>query len=89
MLQLSVDINALHFRTRPVAQSVARPIVDPGVVSLILARAHTFVEIDYEIFSAVILHLPLILEGFVVRYKQKYVHEVLVNPLVKLAQENV
>ena len=58
MLQLSVDINALHFRTGPVAQSVGRP----KVVSLILARPHTFVKVDYEIFSAVILHLQLIQE---------------------------
>ena len=28
---------------------------DPGVPSLILARSHTFVEIDCEIFSKVIL----------------------------------
>ena len=28
---------------------------DPGVVSLILARSHTFVEIDHEIISTVIL----------------------------------
>ena len=63
MLQLSVDINALHFRTGPVKQSIARPIADSGVVSLVLVRSHTFVTIDYEIFSAVILHLPLIQEG--------------------------
>ena len=30
---------------------VARPIADPGVMSSIPARAHTFVEIDREIFS--------------------------------------
>ena len=29
--------------------------VDPGVVSSILARSHTFVEIDHEIISTVIL----------------------------------
>ena len=29
--------------------------VDPGVASSILARCHTFVEIDYEIISPVIL----------------------------------
>ena len=29
--------------------------VDPGIASLILARLHTFVEIDYEIVSTVIL----------------------------------
>ena len=28
---------------------------DPGVASLIPARSHTFVEIDYEIISTVIL----------------------------------
>ena len=28
---------------------------DPGVTSLILARSHTFVEIDHEIISTVIL----------------------------------
>ena len=37
----------------PVTQLVARPIADPGVVSLILAQSHTFVEIDHEIFSTV------------------------------------
>ena len=29
---------------------------DPGVVSSTLARSHTFVEIDHEIISMVILH---------------------------------
>ena len=28
---------------------------DPGVMSLIPARSHTFVEIDHEIISAIIL----------------------------------
>ena len=31
---------------------------DPGVASLIPARSHTFVEIDYEIISTVILLPP-------------------------------
>ena len=31
-------------------------IADPGVASLIPARSHTLVEIDYEIISTVILH---------------------------------
>ena len=39
-------------------------------------------EIYHEIFSVVILFLPS-----VVSYKRKYVHRVLVNHLVKLAQE--
>ena len=44
-----------------VAQSVtclatdASLTVDPGVASSITARSHTFVEIDHEIISAVIL----------------------------------
>ena len=38
----------------PVMQLVACQIADPG---------HTFVEIDHEIFSLVILLLPLIKEG--------------------------
>ena len=33
---------------------------DPGVTSSIPARYHTFVEIDHEIISTVILLLPLI-----------------------------
>ena len=73
---------------------------DPGVVSSILARSHTFVEIDHEIISTVILLLPreiistviLLLpliysRRVVVSYKQKYVHELLVNRLFKPAQE--
>ena len=47
--------------------------------SAIPGWSHTFVEIDHEIISTVILLLWLIQE-----YKQNYVHEVLVN-----AQEKV
>ena len=50
------------------------------------ARSPTFVEIDHEIISIVIF-LPS--ADSVVSYKPKYVHEVLVNLLVKLAQEKV
>ena len=48
---------------------------DPGVVSSILTRSHTFVEIDHEINSTVI-PLPSaesFKKGFV-GYKRKYVH---------------
>ena len=55
---------------------------DPGVASLIPARSHTFVEIDHEIISTVIL-LPSA-DSF---KKQKYMHELLVIHLFKLAQE--
>ena len=64
---------------------------DPGVTSLIPARSHTFMEFDHKIISTVIL-LPLPLNHsrrVVVSYKQKYMHEVLVNHLLKLAQEKV
>ena len=48
---------------------------DSGVTSLIPAMSHTFVEIDSR--------------RVVVSYKRKYVHKVLVNRLVKLAQKKV
>ena len=63
---------------------------DPGVASSISARSHTFMEIDHEIISTVILLLPLIYSRrVVVSYKRKYVHELLVNRLFKPAQEIV
>ena len=64
--------------------------IAPGVASLIPAWSLTFMEIDHEIISTVIL-LPSAVsfkKGFFC-YKQKYVHEVLVNCLFKLAQEKV
>ena len=45
-----------------VAQSVASLTADSGIASSILARSHTFREIDHEIISTVILLLPLIQE---------------------------
>ena len=59
-----------------------------GVASSIPAWFHTFVEIDHEIISTVIL-LPSAesFKNIVVSYKLKYVHEILVNCLLKLAQE--
>ena len=58
-----------------------------GVASLIPARSHTFVDIDREIISKVILLLSPDSRRVVVSYKRKYVHGVLVNSLFKLAQE--
>ena len=61
---------------------------DPGVASSIPAWPYTFMDIDYEILSTVIL-LPSA-ESFkknVVSDKRKYVHAVLVNCLFKLAKE--
>ena len=38
---------------------------NPGAISLISARSHTFVEIDCELLSMVILLFPLIQKGLV------------------------
>ena len=86
----------LNFWPGRVAQSVtclatdACLTADPGVASSIPVRSHTFVEIDHEKISTVILPLPLIhSRRVVVSYKPKYVHELLVNRLFKPAQEKV
>ena len=47
----------------PIAQSVACPIADPEVESLIPGRPHAFVEANHEKKPAVILPLKLIQEG--------------------------
>ena len=60
---------------------------DPGVVSSIPTRSHTFVKIDPEIIFTSILLPSADSKRVVVSYKGKYMHEVLVNCLVKLAQE--
>ena len=57
-----------------------------GRESAIRHVSHTFAEIDREIISTAIL-LPFADSRRVVSYKRKYVQEVLVNRLVKLAQE--
>ena len=79
-----------------VAQSVtclatdASLTADQGVASSIPVRSHSFVEIDHEIISTSFSSLPLNhSRRVVVSYKGKYVHEVLVNCLFKLAQEKV
>ena len=69
-------------------QSVKCLTVDPGIASLIFARSHTFVEIDLEIISTAFPLFMLIQEGFL-SVKQNYVHEVLVNSLVKLSRKQV
>ena len=68
-----------------VAQLVMCLIAEPGVASLIPAWSHTFIEVDHEIISTAIL-LTSADSRRVVIYMQKYVHKVLVNLLVKLAQ---
>ena len=58
----------------PVAQLVASQIADPGVVSLTAAWPHTFVEIDHELFSTIILLLPLIQEGLLSVISDIYIY---------------
>ena len=61
---------------------------DPGVASLNPAQSHTLVEVDHEIFLWSFSSFPLNNSGrFVVSYKRKCVHKVLVNPLFELAQD--
>ena len=59
-------------------QFVPSLIADPGVMSLIPARSHTFVEIDHKIFSAV---FPPFADSrrVGVNYKRKYRYKVLVT----------
>ena len=64
-------------------RSEAIPTADPGVASSILARSHTFM-ITKKFYG----HSPSAESRRVVfSYKQKYMHEVLVGSLVKLAKE--
>ena len=66
----------------------AKLTADPGVASSIPARSHTFVEIDHEIISTVIL-LPSA-ESFMkgcCQLQAKVYARLLVNCLFKLAQE--
>ena len=69
-----------------IVQAVMCLTADPGVVSWIPARSHTFSEIYHEIISTTIVLPSADSRRVVVSYKQKYEHKVLVNCLVKLAQ---
>ena len=59
---MSFSLVATHYKQTG-KSPVASLIADQEVVRLIPARSHTFMEINNEIFSMVILHLPLIQEG--------------------------
>ena len=73
--------------TGHVAKLVTCLTADPGVARWFLAWSHTFVEVDHEIFSTAIILPSADLRRVVVSFKRKYVQEVLVNCLIKLAQE--
>ena len=72
-----------------ITQSVMSLTADPGVASHILGGSYTFVEIDHDIISTVILLPSADSRGVAVSYKGKYVHEVLVIHIVWLAQRKV
>ena len=58
-----------------------------GVAGLIPARSHTFLEVDHEIISMVILLSSAnSFKKGCCQLQEKFVHKVLVNLLVKLAQ---
>ena len=52
--------NSQYTPHSPIAYSVGSLTLYSGVTSSILARSYTFLEIDHEIISTVILHLRLI-----------------------------
>ena len=85
------DIQTVHSWPRSAVGNMSdcRYVSDcrTGGYSLILARSHTFMEADHEIISTAILLPSADSRRVVVSYKGKYVHKVLVNCLVKLAQE--
>ena len=65
-----------------VAQSVTYWTADTGVESSIQARSNTFMEIDHEIISTIILLFPLIQERLLLVTSESmwfYMHKVLVN----------
>ena len=64
-------------------------ICDPGVPSSIPVRSHTFVEIDHEMISTVILLTSADSFKKGCCQLQAKVHELLVNRLFKPAQEKV
>ena len=62
---------------------------DPGIVSLIPTQSHTFVEIDHETVSTVILLLPQIQEELVSVTSESMCTKYWLTALIKPAQEKV
>ena len=79
-------LNPYHSVLGPIEQAVVSLTADHSIAAL----SYTFVKIDPEIVSMYSHSSPSAdSRRVVVSYKPKYVHEVLVNRLVKLAQEKV
>ena len=76
-------------KKKRVTQSVMCLTADPEVARLIPVRSHTFAEIDHEIMFATIFLIFVDSRRTGVSYKQKDVHEVLINCFVRHAQEKM
>ena len=62
-----------------IAQSVMCLTAEPAVASIIPHCSNTFMEMDHEIISKVILFPSTDAGRIVVSYKQNFVHEALVD----------
>ena len=80
-MSIKFQTKYLIFKKVPgcVGLSVTCLTEDIGVLSLILVQSLTFEEIDHVIIYTAINLPSAYSRGFVVSYKQNYVHEVLVN----------
>ena len=85
--QKPADLRLHCFQPGHVAWLVVSQNADPEVASLILARSHTFVEIDHEIISMVTHLLPLIQEGLLSVTRESMCMKYWFYHLVKFTQD--
>ena len=85
---ISLDFILVYIGSVWYKQAFKRHCFHSHVITQKLVRSHTFVEINHEIISRVILVPSPDSRRAVVSCKRKCVQDVLVNRLVKLAQEN-
>ena len=94
-LNIRTDIpDQIHFNPDQNAiilvDSLAWPVADPVVMSLIPTLSHSFVETDHEIFSTVILLITLIQEGLLSVIRENLCTKYWLTPKSsKLAQEKM
>ena len=87
---IASDIETSYYNKISSEASLDNAIYFPGVASSIPARTYTFVEIDHEIISTVILRLPLIQERTLsVTSESMCTKYWLTAYILKLAQEKV
>ena len=80
-------VNEIPVVPNRIAQLVLSLTANPGVPSSIPAGSYTLAGIDHEIIFTAILLPSADSRRVVVSYKRKFVHEALVNHLVKIAHE--